>query len=111
MGAYGGGGMPYGAPVDPYGLGGMAGAAAYSPYGHMDPYGQAGPPLAYGLPQGMPQGMPQGLPQANGQGQLPGVCLFVYHIPNNAAEDSLVALFSPCEKINLSTIWTEHGPS
>ncbi len=26
---------------------------------------------------------------------MPGICLFVYHIPNSATEDQLVALFSP----------------
>jgi len=89
-GGYGAPAMnPFGAPVDPYGLGGLGGAAAFG-YGMdgMNPYGAA-------AAQGM-AGFPGAAPQAvTGQGQLPGVCLFVYHIPNTASEEQLVALFSP----------------
>jgi hypothetical protein len=84
MSGYGAPMNPFGGAPDPYGLGALGGAAPYGQF-DMSQYGMAPPQQYPGGP---------GAPDA-GQGQLPGVCLFVYHIPNVASEEQLVALFSP----------------
>jgi hypothetical protein len=76
----------FGAPgADPY----MSAMGAPAFYGGMDSMYAAQAAAAAGMPMGQMMGAPAPT------GQLPGICLFIYHIPNNASEEQLGALFQP----------------